>query len=425
MACFKSASEGNGRRTLSLPTLIHLRLKAFVASLFLLSGAEALAQSGTAVVPSAENGLATGTRQTITLTATARSYTVGAAKVDESVAPFSWHLTSPHLELRVSGSPMRLNARPTTVSAWSPLQMRANIALRAGDTISVYGRTSSSPVSLDTAQIRAVGAVSTSVLDLTSQGLGVPAQIGTRVLVSFPVGDFVIGASGALEQDARPQGLGATYWLGTTVRGALSFNAVLGEGKLALGADVSHSTADSLGGRNQFPGGGAVDLTAEYSGPLGEDGKFWFSGDGFYTRPFGNARSDQPTRLIPTGDLIGLTGSVTLETGSVVWSPTVTVLRESSRANVTVQQGLQRLQSSLTAGAWSVAGGLSVDIPFGKSLTLSPEIGAVSGSVSSTYTQTAGRGVIRRGRGVGGSSASRTQDGISGVWGGIGVSARF
>lgn len=374
--------------------------------------------------PPTDNGLARGVSQSISISATSRSYKVGDVRVNEQVAPFSWKLTAPRVVLRASGVPLQLDAPVDQLNAWTPFKARADFVLRVGDTLSVYGRTGSSPVTLDSLAVRAVSAVGTSVLDLSSQSLGVPAQGGVRALFSFPMSDVVIGLSGALEHEARPNGAGATYWQGNTARGAITMRGQAGERELSATLDVSVSKADSLNGRNQFPGGGTLGLSASAVGPLDADARFFGVADAFFARPFGNDRPDQPTRLIPQGNLMGTSFTVLMQTGDVTWSPSVTLMRESSSASVTVLSGTQRSLSTLSGSAWSVAGGLSVDISLGHYFTLSPEIGAVGGSVSSSLAQTSGRVIGRRGRIVGATTVDSFSDPVTGFWGGIGVRFR-
>ena len=388
-------------------------------------GQPARASDSTRSRGSADDSVSFAIKQTLTFSGIAKTFRVGATSISESVAPFSYHLTSPRFGVQLTGTPVRLNAQPIVVNAWVPLQINADYILRAGDTLSVYGRTGSSPVTLDSLQTIAVGAVSTSVVDLSSQWLGMPAQVGARAVLSFPVADVVLAVSGALEQDAKPPATGAAYWLGTTVRGGLTVNANLGDRKLTIGTEVTHSSADSLSGRNQFPGGGDFTLSADLAGPLDASSTISFIADGYYSRPFGNARSDQPTRLIPSGDLLSLSGTLLVGTGALLWSPSVTVLRESSSAVINVQQGVQRLSASLNANAWSAAAGLTVDIPFGRSLTLTPEFGAIIGAVNESVSRAGNRVIVRRGRAALGSSATGSHDAVRGVWGGIGLSAKF
>lgn len=371
-----------------------------------------------------DNGLASGVSQTVSITGTARSYSVGSTRVSEQLAPFSWRLTAPRVALRVSGTSVRLDAPAKQLQAWTPFKLRADFISRVGDTLSVYGRSGSSPVTLDSLAVRAVSAVGTSVLDLSSQSLGVPAQIGVRSVFSFPVSDVVLGLSAALEHEARPTGDGVVYWQGNTLRGAASVRGQAGDKELSATMDVSVSRADSLNGRNQFPGGGAFGLSASALGPVDAGGRVFGVVDAFFVRPFGNDRPDQPTRLIPQGSLMGTTVSLLMETGALMWSPSVSLMRESSSASVIVQSGTQRALTTLTGSAWSVAGGLSLDVTLAHGITLTPEVGAVAGSVASSIAQTSGRVIGRFGRVVNATSVDSFADPVRGVWGGLGVRIR-
>jgi hypothetical protein len=326
--------------------------------------------------------------------------------------------------MKVSGAPLQLATPRTTLNAFSPFQLRADVLLRVGDTLSVYGRTGSSPRTLDSLELSAIGSTGTSVLDFTSQGLGVPPQIGARGVFSFPVREIVMGVSGAVEHEVRPGGSGAVYWQGTTVRGGVSAHALLGERSVSVSADVSYSNADSLAGRNQFAGGGVIGVAGDMSGPLDADGRYFFIADLFYAHPFNNTRADQPTRLIPTGSFAGASGALLVEGAGLTWTPTMTLLRESSQASISAGAGPQQTKTSLKGSAWSIAGSLSVDVPLGRMLTLSPELGAVGGSVSSTIQQTSGV-ITRRGRPISTTSTSGQRDAVSGWWGAIGLSAKF
>lgn len=268
-------------------------------------------------------------------------------------------------------------------------------------------------------------AAGTAVLDLSSLTLGLAPQVGVRGRWSFAVGNVVRGLSAAAERDLPPAATGVVYWQGTPLRGGASVTGFVGEQTIIAGIDLSTSRADSLGGRNQFPGGGAVTLSASTSGALDEDGTRWFAGDAFYVRPFGNDRNDQPTRLIPQGSFGGISGPLLLETRALTWTPTVTLLRETSTATLAVQQGGILSRTALSSSAWTVAGGLSVDMPIGGAITLSPEVGAVGGTVSSTLAQTTGRVLGRRGRVVNCTNTGGSADAVRGWWGGVMVSVRY
>jgi hypothetical protein len=370
--------------------------------------------------------LATRTRQTVTVTGTQRQYRIGAVDVQESAAPLTWRLVSPRIAARVSGTPVSLDAAGAQVQGVTPIRARLDVILRAGDTLSVYGRRGSTPRTLNSVEASALGAAGTSVLDLSSLSMGLASQVGVRGKWSLPVGSVVLGLSAAAERDLPPPATGVVFWQGTTLRGGANITGFVGEQTLTVSADISSSQADSLGGRNQFPGGGAFTLGASSNGAVNEAGTVWFSGDVFYVRPFGNDRNDQPTRLIPQGSFGGVSGLLLLETGALTWTPTVSLLRESSAASVTtVQQGALPSRTSLRGSAWSVAAGLSVDLPLGGVVTVSPEVGAVSGTVSSSLAQTNGRIVGRRGRVVNVTNTSAFSDAVRGWWGGLSLSVRY
>lgn len=375
------------------------------------------------------SGLATRVRHTVTLSAALRRYRVGETSVNEEVAPLTWRVVSPRFAARVSGTPLSLGTTAGLaqydVQGMTPLRGRMDFILRAGDTISVYGRRGSTPRTLDSVQVNAVGAAGTSVLDLSSLSLGLTSQVGMRGRLSFPVGSLVLGVTGAAERDLSPPATGAVFWQGTTLRGGANLTGFAGEQQVTVGAEVSASRADSLGGRNQFPGGGVMSFTASSSGAVNVAGSVWFSGDLFYLRPYGNDRNDQPTRLIPQGGFGGASGLLLIEQGPLTWTPTVSILREASSASLTTLQGTLPSRTTLRGSAWSVAGGLSVDVPLGASVTLSPEIGAVGGTVSSTLAQTNGRIVGRRGRVVNVTNTSGFSDAVRGWWTGVALSVRY
>lgn len=387
-------------------------------------GAQAPAAGTVEARRPADNGLAPRRRQSVTMGGLARHYQLGATTVREQGAPVTWRLTAPHLAARVTGTPLALQARGTTLAGTTPVRGRVDLIRRVGDTLSVYGRTASGPGTLDSLQAQAVGAAGTSVLDLSSLLLGMAAQVGVRGRWSVPVGALVLGVTGAAERDLPPPASGAVFWQGTTVRGGASLTGFAGAQTVTVGAEVSRSRADSLGGRNQFPGGGTATLSLSTSGAVGDGDDRWFAGDAFYVRPFGNDRNAQPTRLIPQGSLAGASGMLLLEAGALTLAPTVSVMREASAARLATVQGGGRSFTALTSGAWSVSGGLSVDIPLGGSVTLSPEVGAVAGRVSATLAQTSGRVLGRFGRVVNFTSTSGFADAVRGWWGGLTVSVR-
>ncbi|MEP6831914.1 MAG: hypothetical protein ABJB74_00915 [Gemmatimonas sp.] len=405
--------------------LVFAGMWVVAASTLRAQGSTATDSARLAASANVDDGRAHGITQTLSLAATHRSYRVGATQVTEELAPLSYKLTSPRLALRVSGTPLRLEVPAATLNAWTPLAARLDMLLRVGDTISVYGRSASSPSGLDTGAVRAVAAAGTSVLDLASQSLGVPPQFGVRAIFSIPVREVVVGLSGSVQHEPRPSGTGLLYWQGTTVRGAVTLNALFGDRHFSVTADASHSSADSLGGRNQFPGGGSAGLSADVAGPVDAEGRYFFIADVFYTHPFNNLRADEPTRLIPNGAFMGASAALLTDALGLTWSPSVSLLRESSSASVVALQGTQRSETMLAGSAWSVAGALNVDVPLGRFLTLSPEFGAVAGTVASTLQQTDGRVIGRRGRVLSTTSTNNVSDAVRGWWGSVVLSTKF
>ncbi len=372
-----------------------------------------------------EDTLATSVSNTVTLSATARRYTIGGTPVRENVAPFEWLYASPHLALTLSGTPLQFTAQPTTVNAWIPVQMQADVVPKSGDTLSVYGRTASTPLILNTAQVDALGAVSTAVLDLSSLYLGTTAQVGVRGVYTMPVGDLLVGVSTAVEQDMRPRGGGAVYYQGTTVRGALTANARVGTQLLTLSGYMNYSRADSLGGQNQFPGGGARGLTGAMSGVLSHAQGVSYTAEAYYEQPYDNVRNDQPTRLIPNGTYAGWTGTLDVERRHVTWKPTLGWSHEASSQSIQVGQGAQRARTTMKSSAWSTTAALSAEIAVGHGLVLTPEVGTASGSANWSIAAIPGRVVPRRGRAPAGVGGSSEVSSLRGVWSGVGLSWYF
>ena len=97
-------------------------------------------------------------------------------------------------------------------------------------------------------------------MDLESAGFGTPAIGGGRLALAFPLGNLVLAARAGVEAEPRPNATSPVYWRGTTLRGGLALTASTGETSVTASVDATRSTADSLSGRNLFPGGGSVTL---------------------------------------------------------------------------------------------------------------------------------------------------------------------
>lgn len=365
-----------------------------------------------------DDGRDHGIRSTISVQPFARSYSVGSQSVAEQSAGFVWRLTSEHVGARISATTTRLQAHPYTLTGLTPVRARFDVMLRPGDTISVYGRSASSPLSLNAEQTSALSAIGTSTIDLESTALGVTSQFGTRGIASFPVGDVVLGLIGAFEFEPRPKSTTPVYWRGNTARGGISLSALAGDVDIVAASQLAFSSGDSLGGRNLFPGGGewSTDLTIDR--PIGADGTINATASAFFTHPFNNKRSDQPTRLIPDGDYYGITGELVVPIKNWTLSPLLTVSRETSQAEAI--DGL--VKSALRASGWSLAGSVSLDIPLGGRLTVSPEGGTVFGNVSAQTSASLARPRLRGGRTI---SAGGFSDRVSGVWAGLGLAVSF
>ncbi|MEP6780450.1 MAG: hypothetical protein ABJC26_11220 [Gemmatimonadaceae bacterium] len=365
-----------------------------------------------------DDGREHGIRSTISLQPFARSYSVGSQSVAEQSAGFVWRLTSEHVGARVSATSTKLTANPYALSGLTPVRARFDFMLRPGDTISVYGRSASSPLSLNAEQTSALSAISTSTIDLESTALGVTSQFGARGIASFPVGDVVLGLIGAFEFEPRPTTTTPVYWRGNTARGGISLSALAGEADLVATSQLAFSSGDSLGGRNLFPGGGEWTTDFTIDRPLGADGTIIGTASAFFTHPFNNKRSDQPTRLIPDGDFYGVSGLLLVPVKDWTLSPLLTISRETSQAEAV--DGL--VKSALHASGWSMAGSASLDIPLAGRFTVSPEAGAVFGNVSAHTTASLARPRLRGGRTL---NAGGFSDRVSGVWAGLGLAVSF
>ncbi|MEP6762748.1 MAG: hypothetical protein ABJB66_00490 [Gemmatimonadaceae bacterium] len=365
-----------------------------------------------------DDGRAHGVRHTVSVQPFARSYKVGAQSVSEQSAGFTWRLTSEHVGARISATSTKLTANPYSVSGVTPVRARFDFMLRPGDTISVYGRSASSPLSLSAEQTSALSAIGTSTIDLESTALGVTSQFGARGIASFPVGDVVLGLIGSVEFEPRPTTTTPVYWRGNTVRGGLSLSALAGEADIVATSQVAFSSGDSLGGRNLFPGGGDWSTDFSIDTPIGSEGTIIGTASAFYTHPFNNKRSDQPTRLIPDGDFYGITGALVVPVKDWTLSPLLTVSRETSQAEAV--DGL--VKSALHASGWSLAGSMSLDIPLAGRFTVSPEGGAVVGNVSAHTSASLTRPRLRGGRTL---NAGGFSDRVSGFWAGLGFALSF
>lgn len=333
-------------------------------------------------------------RQSLTIRPIARRYKVGSVDAAEEASYTSYVARFSRATLRVDFTPVAYSGdtaltgtRPqVSFNGGSPLNARLDLRVRGSDTIRVFAQTQSFPGALSTRDAQALGATGTSTIDLDAGALGAAARIGTWYTHAQRVGEDGLSFTvrGGLEYDPKPSGTQVVSWRGTTVRGALGVNRVLDNASVGASVELTRSFADSLGGRNLFPGGGAVTVEGRALRFLGDEGTAFLSANAFYSRPIGLERADQPTRLIPIGDFLGVTGSGAFPIGTFTLLPLVSVLRESSSASALVGTTTTQLSASGYTGSLS----LGLAIPVGKWLTLTPEVGGAFGSVGQTVTST-------------------------------------
>ena len=348
-------------------------------------------------------------KQSVTIRPVFRRYSVDTTTVTEQVASLDYTLTAGRTRLRLSGAPMRFTDGTTTIRGAAPAELLADVRVGRFDTVRVIVRGPSVPGSLSSGQVSALGSVGTATLDLESAALGTTSAFGIRASVAGAAGPVILGVRFGVELEPRP-GAGATdsvYWRGATFRGGGTLTAFAGEFRITGGFDVSASTGDPLNGRNLFPGGGSFALRADAAGLIGT-GATLASFSAFYFRPFGLDRPLQVNRLIPAGDFMGATASVLVPVGGLFLSPAVALTREAS--SVDLQTPL-----ILTGLGWSLGGSLGLDIPLGRSVSVTPEAGFVGGDVS-------GQVLLRGVRTVPLSSFS---DRVSGWWTALELSASF
>ena len=355
--------------------------------------------------------------QTVAMEARFRSYTVGAVHVTERVTPITLTLQGTRARLRLTTTPLTFDAPADQVRGTTPLGTRLDLRFRSDDSLRLFFDGASTPRALDSLQNAALGSVGTSTLDLDGYALGMPTVLGARASTAIWRGASAqLRLRGGVDVSPSPGGTASVYWRGTTVRGGLALRGTRDEKSYSVGAELAMSHADSLGGRNLFPGGGTVSLDGSTTLPIGESAaRAIFSA--FYVHPIGDTRNDQPNRLIPSGDFYGVTAMASTFVRDVLLFPTVSLMRETSSASTGT--GIQK--QSMTAAGWALAPTFAASIPLSGHIDLDPEAALVVGNVMARYVQTAvvPVGPRRRGRAV--SSVSGFDDRISGWWLALGV----
>ena len=332
-------------------------------------------------------------RQTFTLRPTIRSYAVGNVKAAEQASYASWVARFRHATLRVDLTPVSYAGDTNTSVAdrpqvefggVSPISARLDVPLRRADTVRVFAQTTSFPGALSTIDAQALGAVGTSTVDLDAGALGVAARIGARYTLTQRLGSagVTLTLRGGAEYDPKPSSNEAVSWRGTTIRGAIGLGRSVDAGTFGASVEMTKSYADSLGGRNLFPGGGTLTFDARAMRYIGGNDDGFVSVIGFFAKPVGIQRPDQPTRLIPVGDFGGVTLSAAIPVRAVTLLPALSVLRESSNARAIVNNR----NTTLSASGYSATASFGISVPIGSVLTLTPEVGGVFGNVGQTIS---------------------------------------
>jgi hypothetical protein len=352
-------------------------------------------------------------RQTFAIRPTYRRYSVGNVNASEQSSYATWVARFARATLRLDLTPVAFTGDTNTTavtrpqvgfSGVSPISGRIDVAIRSADTLRVFAQSASLPGALSPSDAQALGAVGTSTVDLDAGALGIAARTGVRYTLTQPIGGAGVSLTlrGGLEYDPKPSGGEAVSWRGTTVRGAVGLSRTLSSGSFGASVEMTRSYADSLGGRNLFPGGGNVTVDARALKFFGDDGTGFLSVNGFYSRPLSIQRPDQPTRIIPVGDFFGATTAVVIPAGRVSVLPVISLLRESSNATAIVSGR----RTALDASGYSTSVSLGLSIPVGSLVTLTPEVGGVFGQVSQTVSSQFPRRVLR----------TNFSEGISGGW---------
>ena len=276
----------------------------------------------------------------------------------------------------------------------APVSGRLDLALRSADTLRVFAQSMSFPGTLSTVDAQALGTVGTSTIDLDAGAIGVAARIGTRYVLTQAIGSSGVALSlrGGIEYDPKPSGTASVSWRGTTVRGGVGVAKTTDLVNLGATVDLTRSFADSLNGRNLFPGGGALTVDARALRFLGADGVSFVALSGFYSKPLDIERPDQPTRLIPIGDFAGVTASAALPLGSMTALPVLAYVRESSNATALVSGRA----TTLAASGYTTSASLGLAITLGSVVTVTPEVGGALGSIGQTVSAQFPRRVRRR-----------------------------
>ena len=331
-------------------------------------------------------------RQAFTIRPTYRRYTVGGVRASEQASYAGWVGRFRRATLRLDLTPIAYSGDttasdgrpPVDFAGTSPVSLRLDLRIRAADTLRLFAQSMSSPGTLSAAQAQAIGAVGTSTIDLDAGSLGIASRVGMRYALTQPIGGNGVSLSlrTGVEYDPKPSGSDAVSWRGTTVRGGLGITRATDGTTVGAGVELTRSFTDSLDGRNLFPGGGMLTVDGRLMRFFGSEGTGFVTVNGFYSRPVDLERADVATRIIPIGDFLGVTVAAAIPAGALSVLPTVSVLRESSKA----QGSFNGIPTTLDASGTTASASLGLSIPIGRYVTVTPEVGGAFGNVGQTVS---------------------------------------
>lgn len=329
-------------------------------------------------------------RQSITMRPVSRRYRVGEIDAAEQGMYTSYMSRFRRATLRVDITPVSYRGDTSTTASRpqvqfggaTPISGRLDLVLRAADTLRVFTQSMSMPGTLATADAQALGAVGTSTIDLDAATLGVAARTGMRYALTQPIGSDGVALSlrGGVEYEPKPTGTSVVSWRGTTIRGGVGLSKSSPNTIVGSSVELTQSVTDSLGGRNQFPGGGSLTVDARLLHFAGTEGRGLVALNGFFARPIAIQRPDVATRRIPIGDFMGATAAFAIPVAAWSVLPTFGVLRESSRFTDTANGVRTTRDASGTTGSAT----LGLQVPIGRHLTITPEGGAAFGILGQT-----------------------------------------
>ena len=384
----------------------------------------ASAQSGAPKRKSANDTTPPSVEQTIAVGLSHSSYAFGDSTVTEQNTTFAYDLSVKRVHLGIAGTSVNYGAPGHTVNGLIPTTWTLDWRFHEGDTLSFVGRIGAQPAGLDSTQVAALGLSGGALVDLQSASFGMRPMTGVHAVVTLPAGDLSFVLRGGLEIEPRPADGARTYWTGNTVFGGVTLSGAAGAGRLSGSLDLSTSSADSLNGKNLYPGGGEfsahVDLHMPFDNPVTTGAEAWTTDwSAKLTNPISDTRNDQPNRRIPYGPITELTGALSVPIGAGSLGATLDYLSTSATANGRVGPATASTNASSSASIFTIDG----SIPLFAGLELQPQVGFATGNSSLTVAGAARRpGRPARAPAASGVSVSTP---LSGGWFGLTLSLSF